>query len=182
MRLFLIAAAAFMALAAQGACAEAQAASLPPPLEPASQGRLQCFLPDAGAKTCQSLASYAPRPDGDIDNTVVILIAKDPAVVMTTHSVVKVKDDQVCGVMRRDDIEGASFTVAGQPAAPDQADHFRDSLRQALANMIGRRICTAYLPVSDGLIAKATVEGLTQPAPDQKVIWVSPDDGYSVSP
>ena len=55
-------------MALSAGAASAQAARLPPPITQASNGSLQCYSPNAQAKTCRALAGYFRRADGTIAN------------------------------------------------------------------------------------------------------------------
>ncbi|QUD86825.1 hypothetical protein [Phenylobacterium montanum] len=160
----------------------ASAATLPAPIAPASDGKLQCYSPDTSRKTCQSLAGYLARPDGGIDNPSTVLVATSPAIAMSGMAHVAVKGGQVCGFIRPEDIAASSFSIAGKPASDAQTARLRTSISAAMKPMYGQEFCTAYLPDGDGLIAKATIDGASQPGKDQRVIWVSPADGYVVAP
>ncbi len=58
----------------------------------------------------------------------------------------------------------------------------RQQVETSMQKFFGHEICTAYVADGDHLIAKASVDGAPQPAMDQKVIWVSPTDGFKVQP
>ncbi|MGA0601504.1 hypothetical protein ACO2Q3_12445 [Caulobacter sp. KR2-114] len=158
------------------------AAALPPPIAPAAEGRLQCYAPNRAARSCQSLASYAPAPGGGIDNPSTVLISPSPVVTMRTTTPVTVKAGQVCGFIRPEDIQSATFEIAGAPATPAQATMLRQKMTAAQQGVFGHEICTAYVPDGDAMIAKASIDGVAQPAMDQTVIWVSPADGFKVAP
>jgi hypothetical protein len=161
----------------------AQAASLPDPIAPAANGQLQCYSPNTTRKTCNSLASYKPGANGAIDNLAVVLISKDPAVTMETVTPVNIKAGQVCGKIRSQDLDAAKFRVGGQLLDAKQAAPLREQMRRSYINIFDREICTAYINQDGILVAKATMEGVPMPATtDQRVLWVSPGDGYKVSP
>jgi hypothetical protein len=64
--------------------------------------------------------------------------------------------------------------------AAEQAETIRQRLALAMSPMIGRNICTRYIPVADGLVARGTIDGRELPLPDERVIWVRDADGYRV--
>ncbi|HVC59441.1 MAG TPA: hypothetical protein VND19_03620 [Acetobacteraceae bacterium] len=164
------------------ACSPVQGAILDSPITPAAQGQLQCYTPDVARKTCQSLAAYKGGANGAIDNIAIVLISQIPPVVMTTDSPVVIKANQVCGSIRPQDIDAASFTVGGGPADPAQTATLRQQMESAMKGLFGHEICTAYVSAHGSLLATVTVDGVSQPTMDQRVIWVSPTDGYTVSP
>ena len=160
----------------------ATAAPLPSPIAQASSGMLQCYVPNPVTKSCQSSAAYQSAPDGGILNPSTVLLSRVPAITMLTVTPVTIKAGQVCGTLRAEDIAAATFTVDGAPASPTDTAQFRQQMAGAEQSILGKEICTAYLPVGDALLAKASVAGVAEPAMDQKVIWVSPADGYKVRP
>ena len=165
-----------------GMCSFAWAASLPSPIAPAGQGQLQCYTPDVVRKTCRSLAAYKRTPDGLIDNTAIVLIAPNPALVMTTDSPVTIKAGQVCGFIQPNDIATAAFSLADRPATAEQTRTLQQKMQLAMKGIFGHEICTDYVPLRNSFRAKATVDGVAQPTMDEEVIWVQPTDGYKVSP
>jgi hypothetical protein len=172
--LALIAIAAFLAPAAFG--------DPPSPIARAEKGDVQCYQPDTANKTCQSIASYKKTPDGKFLNTAIVLVGLKPVVVMTTATLVSIKNGQVCGPIKQADIDKATYTVDGEPATPKQVEVLHQQMTDSMATLLNADICTAYVPNGDGLTARETVDGVSQPKLDQHVIWVSPSDGYKVAP
>ncbi len=170
-----------VALALGLAPLEANAETLPVPLGPASDGKAQCYEPNVAAKTCKALARYERGAGGQILNPAVLMLAAKPLITMATVTAVVVKDGQVCGVVRSEDMDHAQFTVEGSPATPEQASRLRQGVATAEAGIFGKQICTRYVPEGDVLLAKATIDGVAQ-AEQQRVIWVSSTDGFSVGP
>lgn len=168
--------------ALSGSLTAARAASPVGPLAPAAEGKIQCFGYDRARKTCQSIAVYKPGPGDTVLNTASLLIARDPPIVMTSTSPDTIEDRRVCGPIRAEDLAAATFTVSG--ASPDNqtAEALRRGLTSAMHDMIGKRVCVTFEPDGDALVAHATMDSVPQPDSDQHVIWVSPDDGYTVAP
>jgi hypothetical protein len=160
----------------------AAAAPLPSPITPASDGKLQCYAPNPTTKSCQSLATYEFGPDGGIVNPATVLILATPLITMRTVTPVTIKSNSVCGFIRLEDIQSAEFTIGGEPATPAQTTMLRQKIGEAQKRVFGHEICTAYISEGDALIAKVSIDGATQPAMNQKVIWVSPSDGFKVQP
>jgi hypothetical protein len=159
------------------------ASSLPDPIAPAATGQLQCYMPDVARKTCNALGGYKAAPNGGIDNTAATLISKNPPLVMETVSPVEVKAGQVCGKIRRRDIDAAQFRSDGRPLDAKQAAALREQVQLLYKDVVDREICTAYVPQGGMFLTKVTIDGAPTPAAmEQQVLWVSPDEGYRVAP
>lgn len=152
------------------------------PIKPAARGMLQCHQPDTVKRTCRSLAAYRLRKDGQFDNTAEVLLSPSPLVTMTTVTSISVASGMVCGVVRREDIAAAIVSIDGAALNEERAGPVRIKIADSMGSVINRRICTSYAPEGDVLIAKVTVDGVANPAFDQRVIWVAPGDGYRVAP
>ena len=153
----------------------------PDPLAPAASGQVQCYAP-TDHKTCASIAPYTANGDGSFANGATVLLSKKPVVVMQTSTPVTIKAGAVCGSVTRDSIAKAALTVNGQAIPADRASPILQQISGSLRGVIDHEICTAYVPDGAGLVAKASMDGKAQPDQDQKVIWVSPSDGYTVAP
>lgn len=165
---------ALMALAA--------AQTFPDPLSPAANGQVQCYAP-SDHKTCASTTAYTANGDGTYANASTILLAKTPAaVVVQLTTPVTIKAGAVCGALRREDVTGATVSVNGQPIPAEKAAPVLAGLAGAMGKVIGHEICTTFVPTGTGYVAKSTMDGKPQPDQDQKVVWVSPADGYTVAP
>lgn len=164
---------------APGPAAEAP---LPAPLAPASAGQMQCYQPDASRLTCRALVTYAKGANGEIEDTELDLVSASPVVVMRTVFPVTIKAGQVCDAMPRRVFESADFTVDGAPASADQSARLRRTMLKALQRYLGHEECIAYISEDRSSVATATIDGVPMPPVNQKVIWVSQGDGYSVDP
>lgn len=153
------------------------AALIADPLAPAREGQLQCHSPDVARKTCAALAGYTFPKEGLILNQAETLLNPSPAIIMRVESPVQVRGGAICGDMSG--VEGATFTIEGQPAEESTTALLRGQVETAFAQ-IGREGCTTYTPQGDGLLAEVTVDGKSRPDLNQPVIWVSPADGYSI--
>lgn len=151
------------------------------PIEPAKQGLVQCYAPDAAKKTCRSMGAYTVQADGTILNAATTLISPSPLIVMRTTAPVQIKAGAICGVIRQDDLDGASFTYEGKALEFDGAAKLKTAIGSAMAPLIGREVCTAFTADGDALTGQVSLDGVRQPDMDQKVLWVSPSD-YSVAP
>lgn len=172
-------AAAVFAAAIFPAYAQAQNADA---LAPARAGQLQCYAPNTAHKTCQSLAGYAFAADGTINNSADTLILQQPAIVMRTNVPVIVRSGAVCGPIRAEDLQGATFTIDGAPATAQQTETMRAQLAQQMAGILNVDICTTYVADGDGFRAEASFNGAPRPDLNQHVIWVGANDGWTVAP
>jgi hypothetical protein len=163
--------------------AQTAPAVLPAPITEAASGQLQCYAPNLERKVCQSLAAYRLNAAGGIDNIASVLISPSPVVVIRTVSPVTIREGKVCGPLRAEDFDAATFTVEGRPAADAVTADLRAQVKASFAPMFGHEVCTAYAPrAGGGLTAQAWVDGQRQETLDQPVIWVKPADGYRVAP
>jgi len=166
-----------------GAGFPAYGAGLPDPIGPAASGQVQCYMPDKTRKTCASIAGYRANASGEIDNVATVLLAKNPTLTMETVSPVEIRMGQICGKIRPQDLDTAKFTMGGRPLDAQQAASIRAQLQTAFQNVFGHEVCTGYVDQGGTLIAKATIDGVAAPSSaDQPVLWVSPSDGFQVSP
>jgi hypothetical protein len=163
------------------AVAATQSAAAESPLTPAASGELQCTGPDTAKKTCQSITSYKFSPNGPIQSTATVLVSQSPVVIMTSITKVAVRGDAVCAPMRPQDIGNATYTVDGKPATEGQANTFRSVMQAAMLPAFGKEVCTEYVAGPDGLSTQGMINGMPQPG-SQRVIWVTPTDGYKVAP
>ena len=171
-----------MILTILGLLAAAAPQAAPDPLAPAREGKVQCHSPDAAYKTCLSIARYDPRADGSYLNTADLLLDPQHAVSLRVRSVVRVKGPAICGVLARADILGGEVEVAGA-AIPDKTEPTLERVVAAFdaMDLIGKEICTSYSADGGQLRAEATVDGVARPEYAQPVIWVGPDDGWTLA-
>ncbi len=166
---------------ALGLVAVAAPEPFPSPIEPAASGKLQCHQPNHEKKTCSSLAGYRAATGGGFENTASVALPTSPLIVMEIVSKVEIRDGQVCGYVRRSDVDGAQFTVGGVEAAADVTTNWRKRAAALYAAMFDHEICTAYVADGQELVTRVSVDGRLAPAMSQRVFWVSPSDGYKVS-
>jgi hypothetical protein len=144
------------------------------PLEPARQGLVQCYVPDAPRRTCLSIGAYEIRSDGQILNTATVLINPNPAIVMRTVAPVTVKAGAVCGVVTQADIDGASFTYNDMPVDDEQAAKLKAAIGSAMGAIVGHEVCTRFEAEAEHLKGVVTLDGERKPDLDQPLVWVSP--------
>lgn len=151
------------------------------PLAETRAGKLQCYRPDTARKTCGALSGYDFK-GATIVNTADVLLSPQPVVVMRTATPVVLKHDAVCGPLRKEDIDSATILINGAVLPEDKAVQARSQIAAAFVNQLGHEVCTTYIPDGDKLSARVTLDGVAKPEYTQTVIWVKPEDGYSVGP
>jgi hypothetical protein len=171
-----------MAIFALLAAATAVAAPLPEPIAQADAGQAQCYTPNIAAKTCASLSTYRRRADGGIDNIASVLLTNSPVLIMTTVQDVTANIGRVCGALSGADIATARFTLSGADVGEAKAAGLRAQLTRVFAEILDHMVCTTYVPDGSGFVAHITFDGVPRPGLDQRVIWVTPADGWKVAP
>lgn len=153
------------------------------PISPAKGGMLQCYVPDDTNKTCRSLAGYVAKDDGSYVNDATVLISLEPLVTLQTSSIVRVKDNAICGPVTEREFQAGKVLLDGQTLPPSTASAIRAQVGKAMASFIGKEICTTYTPGAGAwLVADVTVDGVARPDLRQNVRWVQPTDGYRIAP
>jgi hypothetical protein len=152
------------------------------PLAPARSGQLQCYTPNIAKKTCHALAQYVWATDGSIQNPAEVMIEENPLVVMKGSAPVVVRSGAVCSPFRAEDIQRATFTIAGNPAPPQLANQIRTQLLRASTDRLGKESCTTYVPDKGEYAAQITVDGVAHPELADRMIWVRTEDGFKVGP
>jgi hypothetical protein len=153
---------------------------LPSPITPASDGKLQCYGPNPETKSCKMLAGYEVSTGGGIVSPATALLSVGPLITMRDVTPVTIKSNQVCAVARPEDFESASFEIQGAPATAAQSAILRRKTEALEKRFFGHEICLAFVTVGDEVVVESSVDGVFQPAKNQTVIWVSPEDGYEV--
>jgi hypothetical protein len=170
----------FTLLALTAVAGGAEAASNP--LAPAMAGLLECSRPDDQKKTCRSIASYRLVEGSTYSSTATILISPQGPVTFEGTSPATVKEGNVCGVMKPEDITSGKLLVAGTPLDNAQAAPALQRMVTALGSIMNKEICVTYQRSGTGLVEKTTVDGVYQADHDEVVEWVRPDAGYVVAP
>lgn len=152
------------------------AAQTDDPIARARTGQVECYTPDRVARTCRAMSTYRTLQDGRIVNDAIVFL--QPSIVMYVSSYVVVRDGMVCGSVTSEDLDGARFEVGGAPATPEQVSAIRAAIEQMFAG-IGE-ICTRYTPGGDMISVTAFVDGVERPDFADQMIWIRPDDGYTM--
>jgi hypothetical protein len=158
----------------------AQAQAAPDPLAPARAGKVQCIGPNREKKTCLGIATYKTGPDGSFESTVDVLVNPNPQIVMKTHAKGAVEGGGTCNVIRAEDYAAATFTLNGAPMDESMAATIRPRVAATIAPMAGKKGCSHERPEGDLLVSEVTIDGVARPDMTQKVIWISPTDGYTL--
>jgi hypothetical protein len=152
------------------------------PLAPAQSGMVQCYDPDAASHSCRLIAAYRRASDGTW--TKVATVMPDPTQQLTAdiETQVTVRDGEVCGTFRRDQVMRATLSFFNKPVPAAAAAPLLAQIADAMAPAFDHEICTRFLAAGGVLVARPRMAGNTGTLPDQRVIWVRPDRGYRVQP
>lgn len=151
------------------------------PIEPARTGALACVRPDTINKHCNTLLRYVFNDDRSSIIAHASVTMSD-SVVMSTKFDVKIKARAVCSIGREEYVQSASFEISGRPATAKEAAEIRALLASNIRAGGPVEACMNFAPQPDGFLAETTVNGVRHPELDEPMIWVSPDEGYAVSP
>lgn len=162
--------------------ADTSALSAIDPLAPAKSGMVQCYDPDRVGRTCRSISAYRRENDGGWINTATILPDPSQPLTMDIETPVTLRDGAVCSTIRREQALAAKLRFFDRPVPADQALPLLMRIADAMGSSINREICTVYVPVAAGFVARARITGSSVVFPDQRVIWVRPDAGFRVLP
>jgi hypothetical protein len=166
-----------LALLAQ---AHAAPQATPDPLAPARAGKVQCIGPSREKKTCLGMASFKPGAGNTFESTVAVLVSPNPLIVMETHAKGTVEGGGICNIIRAEDYAASTFTLNGAPMDESTAATIRPQVAATIAPMAGKKGCSRERPDGDVLVSEVTIDGVARPDMTQKVIWVSPTDGYTL--
>lgn len=151
-------------------------------LAPARAGLVQCYEPNELRKTCQSIAAYRQIQGARYVNQATVAVSPNGPVTLETVTEVVIRNDAVCGSIKSDEIAGGTLRMAGRPLDEDSARPLLERVRQSMAPLIGKEICTAYSPFKGALVTDVTIDGLAMPNGRQRVKWIKATDGYTVAP
>ena len=165
-----------------GAVGTVAAPNLANPLEPAEHGLMQCWRPDPIRKTCAVIASYRKTGPGAYDNEAIVGLSKQGPVTVETHTPVTLRGDAVCGKVRLQDIQTGILRQGDKVVAAQDAQPILDKVVQVMAPLAGQETCTRYERSGSDFTAKISLEGKYHQDRDTMVKWVSPSDGYTVTP
>lgn len=149
------------------------------PIARANGGELQCYRPNVERKTCQAIASYRQTGPGTYINTALLPLGEGAT--LETRSPVAIKGGAVCGSITRQEILAGTLRAPNEVITPEMAKPFLERVADAISPIMGKEICTKYEPSGGDFTAKASIDGVYQPAKDSIVKWIAPTDGYTVA-
>lgn len=152
------------------------------PLAPAQSGMVQCYDPDVASRACRMIASYRHARDGGWTKIATILPDPSQPMIVDIETPVTVREGQVCGTFRRDQVMTAKLSYFGRQVPTDRALPFLSQIADAMAGAFDREICTRFMQANGLLVARPSITGLATKIPDQRVIWVRTDAGFRVQP
>ena len=158
----------------------AAAAALAGPLAPAAEGKLECDSPDVARKTCQGLIRYFVAENGTVMAEERVLLVSDKRIIMEATDPVVIRGEAACGVLSEASLDKVAITVEGEPAEERLAIDMRDFFKILVKDFFGKEVCTTYAPGPRGSIATSRVEGVPEFDSKEEILWVAPDDGYSL--
>jgi hypothetical protein len=159
-------------------------AAAPIPIEDylagARSGALQCFGPDTTKKTCGSIDGFTFDADGNVIIRGQVIISATPPVVITEKITNRIVNGQLCATAKGDESDTATFTISGQPASEERTVKLRAFLKKALASAVGRVGCASYTSEGGEVTRHSFLDGAPLKASDGRVIWVRPEDDYTI--
>jgi len=153
---------------------------VPDPLAFAREGKVQCVSPDREKKTCLAIAAYKPGAGNSFESTVTVLVNLAPLITMATHTTGTIETGGMCNTIRAEDYAASVFTMNGAPMDESMAASIRPQVTAAIAPMVGKKGCSREHAEGDMLVSEVTLDGVAHPEMTQKLIWVSPSDGYTL--
>ena len=149
---------------------------------PTLDGRLECVAPNVEHRTCKAMAIYRRRADGSIELAATSLANATPMILMKSVGTVTFTRDGMCASGVRQAFEKAEFTIDGVPASASQTARFRSRVVHFGREATNGLVCDHYVATGDNLMDLPTLDGKPVPEAVQRVLFVSPAEGYSVSP
>ena len=173
-----ILAAATLALAACGQAAPDAAPAATSPNDPfanARDGQLLCTSPNESQKTCGSIMQFTFAPNGEVHASGQSIRNLEPLIVSTGPLPIEVTVDGFCATYRSEPADTQNFTIDGVPASPEATASIRADLR---SRPNPPQACLSFSATS--IQTAVTIDGVAQPEMAERMIWISPDAGYSI--
>ena len=126
------------------------------------------------------MGGYSFGADGKILNKAEVVLQDSPLVTMTTVSPVTVKDGAICGPLSG--VDKAQIAVRGHRLPEGEAAPIRAQLRESMASILGKEVCTTYRRSGEWWIATVTMDGVARQDMSDTLLWAPASAGYTVQP
>jgi hypothetical protein len=154
------------------------------PLAPAEQGKIACFKPKVGAKTCWGILRYKKLQDLKYEVATRARFRNTTDFEMRSTSTVTLKANRICSILVKAELDGAHFFHLGDEVIKQDLDDLRAQVEDQFQNRFGVEYCDEFTaPAADGLIKITTYVDGTPLLPGsgmETMKWVSPDEGYKL--
>ena len=150
------------------------------PLAPARAGMLLCHFPDVAAKKCDALTRYTRNADGSYHSFRRMFLADNPLATVEMYATLDVRGDAICDPNWVEDVLDGQLRIEGLPVSKEQAADFRARTAKVYAPYAGKEFCTRHVKTAEGLRGVVSVAGEPQSDMGGALLWVRPEDGYSV--
>ena len=145
-------------------------------------GKILCVNPDNTTRTCSSIISYKPGPNGTLVETGEVLISPDQPITLEIASLGKVEGGAICGAVELADMQKGKLRVNGTPLPSDRNTAALNKLLERMKPMAGRKACEGLRVQNGQLVKYGQVERIDINLPGKPVRWISPSEGYRVAP
>lgn len=150
------------------------------PLAPARAGKIACAAPHAERKTCRAMTRYR-FDNGRIFDTTELALSESPLDISTVSTEATVHGPRICEVWHLKDIEAGQVTRDGVALTGSDATTAMSVLSDFASQNEGRTVCTDAAPYGSRTYTVQTFyDGVQHPQETYYMIWVSPDEGYTV--
>lgn len=170
--------ASLIAMALTFAAAPPARAQEDDPLAAARSGAIECLSPNVVARTCAQFTTYRFTEDGRIESESIALLQNDPEIVLYGKEVMYVRDGMVCSRVEPATFASLRFMVDGAPAPSDISNALRSVIIAALVGI--EEVCSRSAANRDSFALTVYADGVEQPDLADTMIWVSPEDGFTL--
>lgn len=148
-------------------------------LDPARAGKIRCIDPDTRARTCATMVRYTVHEDDRFEAVVTGVVSTEPMILIEYQTSGRIEDGAVCSTVRPVDFKSGKLSKDGAPLAPAVETSIRERLMLALQPLAGRKRCYRDKVDGDGIVSDIVIDGLVRADMNQRVLWVSPEDGWA---
>ena len=145
-------------------------------------GKILCVNPNVATKTCSSIISYKPGPDGTLIETGEVLISPDQPITLEIASAAKVEGGAICGAVELADMQQGKLRMNGTLLPLDRNAAALSKLIERMKPMAGRKACEGLRVENGQLMKYGQVERIDINLPGKPVRWINPSEGYRVAP